>query len=175
MQHQTSASSTMNIAITGFMAALVFVGTYFFKIPTAFGYTHLGDCMIILAVCLFGTRKGVLAGAIGAGLADFIGGYAVWVLPTMILKSLWALILGTIMYNLMPDKKYSWLVGAIVGGVIHTLGYVFVNMLFYGAAAASVEILPNSIQSAAGVILGGIAYLALSKSPAVQDLRSKFV
>ena len=49
------------------MAALVFTGTYFFKIPTAFGYTHLGDCMIILTVCLFGTRRGMLAGAIGAG------------------------------------------------------------------------------------------------------------
>lgn len=175
MQHKTSASSTIDVAITGLMAALVFVGTYFFKIPTTFGYTHLGDCMIILTVCLFGTRKGVLAGAIGAGLADFIGGYAVWVLPTMGLKALWALILGTFMYKLMPHKKFSWLVGAVVGGVIHTLGYVLVNMLFYGAAAASVEILPNSIQSAAGVILGGVAYLALSKSPTVQALRTKFM
>lgn len=39
---------TLDMAITGLMAALVFTGTYFFKIPTAFGYTHLGDCMIIL-------------------------------------------------------------------------------------------------------------------------------
>ena len=45
------------MAITGLMAALVFTGTYFFKIPTAFGYTHLGDCMIILTVCLFGTLR----------------------------------------------------------------------------------------------------------------------
>lgn len=175
MQHKNSASSTMDIAIIGLMSALVFVGTYFFKIPTAFGYTHLGDCMIILTVCLFGTRRGVLAGAIGAGLADFIGGYAVWVLPTMLMKSLWALILGTIMYKLMPDKKFSWLIGAIIGGVIHTIGYVLVNVLFYGAAAASVEILPNTFQSAAGVILGGIAYVALSKSPAVQELRAKLL
>jgi len=175
MQHQNSASSTMDIAIIGLMSALVFVGTYFFKIPTAFGYTHLGDCMIILTVCLFGTRRGVLAGAIGAGLADFIGGYAVWVLPTMLMKSLWALILGTFMYKLMPSQKLSWILGAIVGGIVHTIGYVFVNVLFYGAAAASVEILPNSIQSAAGVILGGIAYLSLSKSPAIKELRTKFI
>ena len=55
-----------------------------FKIPSAFGYTHIGDCMIILTVCLFGTRRGVLTGAIGADLSDFLGGYAVWVLPTMV-------------------------------------------------------------------------------------------
>jgi len=175
MQHQTSESSTTDIAIIGLMSALVFVGTYFFKIPTAFGYTHLGDCMIILTVCLFGTKRGVLAGAIGAGLADFIGGYAIWVLPTMIMKALWALILGTFMYKLMPNHKFSWLIGAILGGVIHTIGYVLVNVAFYGAAAAAVEILPNSIQSAAGVILGGAAYLALSKSPAVKELRAKFI
>ena len=30
---------TLDMAITGLMAALVFTGTYFFKIPTAFGYT----------------------------------------------------------------------------------------------------------------------------------------
>ena len=175
MQHQTSESSTTDIAIIGLMSALVFVGTYFFKIPTAFGYTHLGDCMIILTVCLFGTKRGVLAGAIGAGLADFIGGYAIWVLPTMIMKALWALILGTFMYKLMPNHKYSWLIGSLLGGVVHTIGYVLVNVAFYGAAAAAVEILPNSIQSAAGVILGGAAYLALSKSPAVKDLRAKFI
>lgn len=175
MQHQTSESSTTDIAIIGLMSALVFVGTYFFKIPTAFGYTHLGDCMIILTVCLFGTKRGVLAGAIGAGLADFIGGYAIWVLPTMIMKALWALILGTFMYKLMPNHKYSWLIGSLLGGVVHTIGYVLVNVAFYGAAAAAVEILPNSIQSAAGVILGGAAYLALSKSPAVKELRAKFI
>lgn len=67
---------TLDMAITGLMAALVFTGTYFFKIPTAFGYTHLGDCMIILTVCLFGTRRGMLARSHRSRLSDFIAGYA---------------------------------------------------------------------------------------------------
>ena len=111
MKNHSSQDTTLDISIIGLMSALVFVGTYFFKIPSAFGYTHLGDCMIILTVCLFGTRRGVLAGAIGAGLSDFLGGYAVWVLPTMVLKGLWAFIAGTIAYKLLPNFKYSWLVG----------------------------------------------------------------
>ena len=119
MKNHSSQDTTLDISIIGLMSALVFVGTYFFKIPSAFGYTHLGDCMIILTVCLFGTRRGVLAGAIGAGLSDFLGGYAVWVLPTMVLKGLWAFIAGTIAYKLLPNFKYSWLVGAIVGGIAH--------------------------------------------------------
>ena len=76
-----------DIAVVGLMIALVFIGTFYFKIPTAFGYTHLGDCMIILATCLLGTKKGAIAGALGAGLADFIGGYTAWVLPTMAFKA----------------------------------------------------------------------------------------
>ena len=134
MKNHSSQDTTLDISIIGLMSALVFVGTYFFKIPSAFGYTHLGDCMIILTVCLFGTRRGVLAGAIGAGLSDFLGGYAVWVLPTMVLKGLWAFIAGTIAYKLLPNFKYSWLVGAIVGGIAHIIGYTLVKIPLYGSS-----------------------------------------
>lgn len=55
---RTSKISQKDIALEGMMIALVFLGTFYFKIPTAFGYTHIGDCMIILATCLLGTKKG---------------------------------------------------------------------------------------------------------------------
>ena len=40
------------------MAALIFAGTYTFKIPIAItgGYTHLGDCAIFVGVMLLGRR-----------------------------------------------------------------------------------------------------------------------
>ena len=76
---------TSDITVTAAMAALVFLGTYVFKIPTISGYIHLGDCMILLTVVLFGTRKGAVAGAIGAGLSDLLGGFAYWVLPTILI------------------------------------------------------------------------------------------
>ncbi len=176
-QNHTKSTSnlTMDIAVTGLMAALVFTGTYFFKIPSTFGYTHLGDCMIILTVCLFGTRRGMVAGAIGAGLADLIGGYPVWVLPTMCLKALWALIVGLFMYKLFPNHKYSWLVGAIVGGIVHTIGYTLVKIPLYGMTLALAELFTTGCQSAAGVVLGGVAYVALSRSSAVRVLRAKFI
>ena len=107
MKNHSSQDTTLDISIIGLMSALVFVGTYFFKIPSAFGYTHLGDCMIILTVCLFGTRRGVLAGAIGAGLSDFLGGYAVWVLPTMVLKGT----SGNLHFHGCLSGKCLWLSG----------------------------------------------------------------
>lgn len=160
---------TLDMAITGLMAALVFTGTYFFKIPTAFGYTHLGDCMIILTVCLFGTRRGMLAGAIGAGLSDFIAGYAAWVLPTIVLKGGWALIMGLIMYRLLPHFKYSWLAGAVTGGIFHVIGYTLVKIPLYGGGVAMAECFTLIAQTAAGIVLGGVAYTVLSRSPAIPE------
>lgn len=174
MKNTTSQDTTLDISIIGLMSALVFVGTYFFKIPSAFGYTHLGDCMIILTVCLFGTRRGVLASAIGAGLSDFLGGYAVWVLPTMVLKGLWAFIAGTIAYNLLPNFKYSWIVGAIVGGITHIIGYTLVKIPLYGTVVAFGEMFTLSMQTLAGIVLGGVAYTILVQSPAIKSLKAKF-
>ena len=130
-----------------------------FKIPSAFGYTHLGDCMIILTVCLFGTRR---------------GGYAVWVLPTMVLKGLWAFIAGTIAYKLLPNFKYSWLVGAIVGGIAHIIGYTLVKIPLYGTVVAFGEMFTLSMQTIAGIVLGGVVYTILVQSPAIRTLKAKF-
>lgn len=170
---QTIHHVTMELTITALMAALVFTGTYFFKIPFAFGYAHLGDGIILLTVCLFGTRRGMAAGAIGAGLADLLGGYPIWVLPTMCLKALWALILGIFLYKLFPHTKYSWLTGSIIGGILHTLGYTLVKIPLYGTALALAELFTTGCQSAVGIILCGVAYTVLCHSSAVQILRCR--
>ena len=113
MDAQTNVTSTgqkirtVDITVTAAMAALVFLGTYIFKIPTISGYVHLGDCMILLTVALFGMKKGAIAGAIGGGLSDFIGGYFYWVVPTLLIKCMWAIVMGLIMHKVLKDKKGS--------------------------------------------------------------------
>ena len=140
MKNHSSQDTTLDISIIGLMSALVFVGTYFFKIPSAFGYTHLGD----------------------------------WVLPTMVLKGLWAFIAGTIAYKLLPNFKYSWLVGAIVGGIAHIIGYTLVKIPLYGTVVAFGEMFTLSMQTIAGIILGGVVYTILVQSPAIRTLKAKF-
>lgn len=164
------ANQTYNITVTALMAALVFTGTFYFKIPTSFGYTHLGDCMIILTVCLLGTKRGALAGAIGAGLSDLLGGYAVWVLPTVIFKGLWALIMGLIAYKLMPKFKFGWLVGAIVGGIVHIICYTLIKIPIYGMEYAIVRIPVITGQTICGIVIGSILYLILYRIPAIRKL-----
>ena len=71
----SSTYSVKDITKTAMMAAITFIGIYTVKIPSLHGYSHMGDCMIFLSVLILGTRKGALAGGIGAALSDLLGGY----------------------------------------------------------------------------------------------------
>ena len=153
-----SKYSQKDIAIVGMMIALVFVGTFYFKIPTTFGYTHLGDCMIILATCLLGTKRGAIAGALGAGLADLIGGYTIWVLPTMAFKASWVLVMGLVAFKLLKNFKFNLWVGAIAGGLIHILLYTLIKIPLFGASYALATLFTLSLQTLSGVVLGNLIY-----------------
>lgn len=77
------------MVLTAMFAALTTVLTFFIKIPTATGgYVHLGDFIIYLAAVVLPTPYALMAGAIGGGLADLLGGYVHYLLPTMIIKAL---------------------------------------------------------------------------------------
>lgn len=159
-----------DITITAMMAALVFVGTYFFKFTSLIGYTHLGDCIIILAVCLFGAKKGALAGAIGAGLSDLLSGFAIWVIPTMCIKALWALVMGLVAYKLLPKFKYNWIAGAVVGGVVHIACYTLVKVPLFGAQTAISHVPVLTAQTVWGIVAGGVLYAVFANIPAIKKV-----
>lgn len=144
--------SVKKLTLAGVMAALVFVMTYVPKVPVPVtgGYVHLGDGAIFLSTLLLGPL-GIPAAAIGSGLADLLGGYMVYVLPTMLIKGLVALIAWKIW------KEGSWL-RAVVAFVLAELamvaGYFCFEAVMYGAAAAWAAVGPNCIQGIAGVALG---------------------
>ena len=46
----TRKIETKGLTKMAILAALIFFGTYFIKIPGINGYTHFGDCMIFIAV-----------------------------------------------------------------------------------------------------------------------------
>ncbi|NLT95959.1 MAG: ECF transporter S component [Clostridia bacterium] len=92
---------TKKITFGGLMIALVYVTTFSIKIPVPFtqGYIHAGDSMIFIAAILLGWKYGALAGGIGSALADILGGYANWALPTLIIKSIMGAAVGWIAYD----------------------------------------------------------------------------
>ena len=78
-----------------------------------------------------------------------------------VLKGGWALIMGLIMYRLLPHFKYSWLAGAVTGGIFHVIGYTLVKIPLYGGGVAMAECFTLVAQTAAGIVLGGVAYTCL--------------
>ena len=155
---------TSDITVTAAMAALVFLGTYIFKISTVSGYIHLGDCMILLTVALFGMRKGTVAGAVGGGLSDLLGGFFYWAGPTLLIKSMLALVMGAVMYKLLKNRRGAFLAGAAAGGVLQIAAYTVVRMFIYGIQTALIEVPGLALQTGAGIVIGFAIYKILAKS-----------
>lgn len=148
--------SLKQLTLAGVMAALVFVMTCIPRVPVPVtgGYVHLGDGAIFLAVLLLGPL-GIPAAAIGSGLSDLLGGYMVYVLPTMLIKALVALIAWRIW------RADSWLRAAaafFLAEITMAAGYFALESLVYGTAAAWAALVPNVIQGAAGVALGLVCH-----------------
>ena len=85
------------IVLTGLMTGLVFLATSIIKIPTMNGYIHLGDGFIFISAIILGPFYGSFAAGVGSMLADLLSPYAQWALPTLIIKSLMALIMGLVL------------------------------------------------------------------------------
>ena len=148
--------SVKKLTLAGVLAALVFVMTYVPKVPVPMtgGYVHLGDGAIFLSVLLLGPL-GVPAAAIGSGLADILGGYMVYALPTMIIKAAVALIAWKVWKE---DRWLRALIGFVLAELAMVAGYFAFESVMYGAAAAWGAVGPNCIQGVAGVVLGMVCH-----------------
>ena len=147
----------MNLAFGGMMAALVFVATYFIKLPVSItqGYIHLGDGFILLGAALWGGIA-IPAAAVGSMLADLLGGYTIYCLPTFLIKgavaavAVWAL--------RKPQPVWLQIVWMAVAEAVMVAGYFLLEWLVlgYGLAAASGAVLPNIVQGLSGVVIAAV-------------------
>jgi len=163
--------NTKEIAKCGLMAALTFIFTYTFKIPSPNGYTHLGDCFVLLGVLVLGRKKGALAGGIGAALSDLLGGYMVWVVPTFFIKAIMAYVMGTIVEKIMPDKKYNFVVGAVIGGIIQIVLYTLAKMPLFGVVYAITRMPGLTVQTVTGIVLTVVIVSVLDKANVLNFVR----
>ena len=126
--------NVQKLTLCGVMAALVFVMTYFPKIPVPVtgGYVHLGDGAIFLSVLLLGPL-GIPAAAVGSMLSDLIGGYMVYVLPTFLIKGLVALVAWKLCRK---DHPLLALLSFLLAEAVMVLGYFLLEWALYGVASA---------------------------------------
>lgn len=151
-----------DMVYTSLLAALICVATFIIKVPTVVtnGYTHLGDGFIFIAVILLGKKNGAWAGAIGASLADIIGGYSFYALPTFIIKFVMGYIMGTLIEKL-PNMKHRRIIGSAMGSLWQIFAYYIVGSLMVGNFITTLAEIPaNTIQSVAGIIVA-VAFIGV--------------
>ena len=147
-------NSLTGLALSGVLAALVFVGTEL-HIPTAIGYINLGDLVILVSAYILGPVAFVPA-ALGSTIADLLAGYPQYAIATFIIKGTMGLVAGTLLKRNSEGKTslVRKISVSIVAEAIMIAGYfVFESLPFmYGVAAALGSVIPNGIQASAAVV-----------------------
>jgi len=147
--------NTRQIAAIGVMGALATVGTmiFAFPIPATSGYFNFGDVFVQISALVFGPIVGALAGGLGSGLADLLGGWYTYVIPTAIIKGAEGYITGKLAGDKEGRTLKKTLIAWAAGAIMIPLGYFIFQSFLYGVAAAAVEIPFNVFQ---GLIAGAI-------------------
>ncbi len=131
------------IVLTGLMMALVTLSTSVIKIPTVNGYIHLGDGFVFLSAIILGPFYGAFAAGVGSMMADILGGYAQWALPTLVIKALMALLVGLIARH--KNKKQA-LLAAGTTVIVWTAFFVVVKNALLSAVQFSVTSLADAVE-----------------------------
>jgi uncharacterized membrane protein len=145
-------SGARRLAISGMLSALVLLFTYLVKlpVPATGGYIHLGDGVIFLAAWLLGPSAALVAG-VGSALADVLGGYFVYALPTFVIKAAMGALAGHLLRRGRPLRNA--LAFAVAEGIM-VAGYFLLEWALYGGAAAVAAAGPNLLQGLSGIVMG---------------------
>ncbi len=165
--------SLLRITNTAIFTAIILLATSVIKFSTGLGegYIHLGDSFVYLAACVLPFSYCLVAGALGGGLADILSGYAIWSIPTMLIK-----MLNMIPFVLVCRKHKSSkilskqaVLMTVVSGVITIAGYFVTECILYSVASATLSLIGNGVQAVAS----GIIFVIIAKATDKINLKSK--
>lgn len=142
-------NSIRTLTYTALMTAFVFITTSVIKIPIPFtnGYIHAGDTAIFLGGILLGPVHGAVAAGIGSAMADLLGGYAHWALPTLLIKGLMGFIVGYFSSEKRNQKHVLW------GTSLLWIGSLFA--FIYTAGNTTLETIMENVEGASSIALAG--------------------
>lgn len=157
-----------DIIQVGMMAAITYVSTLMFHIPSFMGVVHLGDSMIFLAAILLGKKKAAASSAIGMALFDILTGYGHWAPFTFVIKGVMGYISGSIAYREGHNGKNIWnnlfafsVAGIFMIAAYYLSGVVMARFILMKTATLNqafilaIKDIPGNIsQVVAGIIIG---------------------
>ena len=168
--------SLKKMVLTALFAALTCVATMLIEIPmpATQGYVNIGDCFVLLGAWVLGPIYGAFAGGVGSALADLLVGYPHYIVGTLIIKALMAVIAALVYQTL--GKKNGYL-GQLVGGILAelwmVLGYFLYAMLILGKGIAAATSIPgNLLQGAVGIVAAIALVVALRESKTLDKVNA---
>jgi uncharacterized membrane protein len=170
--YSKTSQKTLDLIMTAMLVALVFLSTFFLniKLPISVngGLVHLGTAMLFIASILFGPKKGALAGAIGMGLFDIVGGWLLWAPITIVARGLQGFIVGKIAWS--KGRKGSSLALNVTATIVSIpfmiAVYYFGEVILYGNWIVPLTSIPGDLlQNALGMIIAIPVCVALKKVP----------
>ncbi len=160
--------NTKKLCLMGLLMALTCVATMIIRVPinVTGGYVNIGDSMVLICAIFFGPEYGFLAGGLGSGLADLIGGYPAWFIATFIIKG----IEGFLVSKLAGTNNETFLnvrkILACAAGLIWMVaGYFVADAIINGSVIASLKGVPsNCLQAVFSFVVFVVLGLALHKA-----------
>ena len=138
---------TKKIIMASMLSALTFIATIVIKIPSPLsGYINLGDALVLLSGWLLSPLYAFLSAGVGSALADMYSGYFIYAPATFIIKGIMSLIA-----HYLFKKKY---LSGLLAELFMIFGYYIFEGFLYGFIASLINIPPNAIQGAMGLIIG---------------------
>lgn len=156
--------SPMAIAVVALMIAVTTVFTLAIRVPVPAtnGYINLSDVAIYFAAFAFGPWVGLIAGGVGAALADLLGGYAQFAILTLLAHGLEGLVAGWLARGRGPKgMALAWLAGTVAMCGLYFLGE---GLVLTGWGPAATELPFNVFQNAVGGIVGIPLFFAVRQA-----------
>ena len=158
---------TRKIVIAALLATLCCIATMIIKIPSPLkGYLNLGDCIVLISGWLLPVNYSFLAAGIGSALADLFSGYVIYAPATFVIKGLMAFVacIGFKSLSKFMNNRLSRTISGAAAEVLMVVGYFIFEGFMYGFLPSAVNIPANSVQGAAGLILGSVLIRIFAKN-----------
>jgi uncharacterized membrane protein len=168
----------ISLSLIGVFSAFICVLTMVISIPipATQGFINIGDAGVMICGLLFGPIIGSFSGGIGSALADIFLGYTIYAPGTLIIKGLEGFLVGFIANPKIYYEKINYrdILAVIAGGFVMALGYFYYEIIIFGIAAASYELILNGIiQFGLGGLIA-ITFIAAARKPIVNNLPQVF-
>ncbi len=168
----------LSLSLIGVFSALICVLTMVISIPipATQGFINIGDAGVMICGLLFGPIIGSFSGGVGSALADIFLGYAIYAPGTLVIKGLEGFLVGFIANPKKYYEKINYrdILAVIAGGSMMAIGYFLYEIILFGLAAASYELILNGIIQFGLGGLVAITFIAAARKPIINNLPQVF-